>query len=130
MARLVDEDGVALESKIQRDVMRHLEARGWFVLRLTGNAFQTGVPDLWAWHPEHDFRWIDLKRPDRYDFTKAQKAKWPKWHAAGVGVWIMTGVEDYGKLFGPPNWRDYWKDRYGDLDDAINQLAQRHREDL
>ena len=129
MARLTDDEGEQLEAGIQRDVIAYLRLRGWFVIRLTGNAYQTGIPDIWAWHPKFDFRWIDLKRPDRYDFTAAQKAKWPQWHAAGVGVWIMTAAsqEEYDKLFSPPNWRDYWKQRYGNLDDTIDALAAQRR---
>jgi hypothetical protein len=129
MARLTDKDGEDLEFKLQRDLKAYLKRRGWFVQAFTGNAYQTGVPDLFVFHPDHDFRWIDLKRPDRYEFTKAQRAKWPEWHAGGVGVWILTGIHDYDKLFGPPNWRDYWKERYGNINDEIDELAREYARD-
>jgi len=115
------------EFKIQRDLMEHLRLRGWLVERTHGNLFQVGFPDLYIAHPKWGTRWIDVKRPGHYSFTKAQKVKWPIWDSFGIGIWILTAAtqEEYDKLFGPPNWRDYWKASWGeipDIDDLLDQI--------
>jgi len=103
------------EYKIQNRFVRYLEDRGWLVERMIGNMYQFGIPDLFVSHPKYGQRWIDIKNAGEYDFTTRQIQKWPVWEAHGVGIWIITGDEDYEKLKGPPNWRNYWKTRYGDL---------------
>ncbi len=107
------------EFYIQRDLIEYLKARGWLVERMIGNAFQLGIPDLFCYHPKWGYRWIDVKQPGRYSFTKAQKIKWPEWETYGVGIWIVTSAdqEGYNKLFAPPNWREYWKASWGELPD-------------
>lgn len=117
------------EAKIQRDLIEYLKARGWLVERMIGNAYQTGIPDLYCHHPKWGTRWIDVKRPGKnYSFTKAQKIKWPLWDSFRVGVWILTAAtqEEYDKLFGPPNWRDFWKASWGqvpDIDALLDKLS-------
>jgi hypothetical protein len=100
------------EYYIQKDLVVMLRARGWYVERMIGNAFQYGIPDLFVAHTKWGQRWIDVKRPGKnYSFTKAQKQKWPVWEAFGIGIWILTAAdqENYDRLFAPPNWRDYAK---------------------
>lgn len=115
-----------LEWYIQKDVVVYLEAEGWDVERLTGNAFQVGIPDLNAAHPKWGERWIDIKVPGKYSFTKAQRLKWPRWEKFRRGIWIMTAAnqEQYDLLFHPPNWRDYWKPSYGELPDVDYLMEQ------
>lgn len=104
------------EWTIQRDVIRYLRERGWWVERLIGNAYQKGIPDLLIAHPKYGIRFIDVKNPISYEYTKAQCQKWPIWSKYNIGVWILTAAteEEYDKLFKEPNWRDYWKPRYDD----------------
>ncbi len=99
------------EWHIQRDVKKMLETRGWHVERLIGNMFQTGIPDLYCFHKKWSERWVDVKQPKKYNFTKAQRYKWPLWEKAGLGIWILVAAtqEEYDKLFKPPNWRSYIK---------------------
>ena len=99
---------------IQRDLMRYLRQRGWHVERTHGNLFQQGFPDLYVSHKEFGQRWIDVKNPVSYRYTKAQIQKWPIWDSYGIGIWIITGATeaDYDKLFQPPNWQEYWKPSY------------------
>lgn len=113
------------EAKIQREFIAYLQARGWRVERMIGNALQMGIPDIYVMHSKYGTRWIDLKNPIDYEFTKAQRRKWPRWEEHGVGIWIITGWadEDYAKLFESPNWRDYWKDKYDEEED-VNELLQ------
>ena len=111
------------EYKIQTDFIAFLKDRGWHVERMVGNAFQMGIPDIYAAHPKYGQRWIDLKNPGRYELTKAQRKKWPIWERFGVGIWIIVAAdeEEYDKLFRPPNWRRYWKAKY---DEEIEELKE------
>jgi hypothetical protein len=105
-----------LESAIQRDVKKDLESRGWHVEVFTCNAYQKGIPDLYAYSDTGDdegcHRWIDIKRPKGGTLTKCQCQKWPIWEGIGLGVWILTGPGQEEILFGPPNFREWWKPRY------------------
>lgn len=115
------------EFSIQNDVVKFLKDRGWYVERLIGNALQVGIPDLYVYHKKYGERWVDIKNPASYEYTKAQKWKWPKWHEAGIGVWIMVAAtqEEYDKLFQPPNWKAYWKKKYDiDLDQLLNEMDE------
>ena len=105
------------EAKIQKALIRFLEDRGWLVEPTHGSAYQKGFPDLWCYHPQYGYRWIDCKVEGRYSFTKAQKIKWSEWATHGVGIWILTEATEvaYDKLFREPNWSDYWKESWGVL---------------
>jgi len=111
---------------IQRDLKKFLKIRGWLVEQTHGNLFQDGFPDLFIAHPRYGVRWIDCKVPGRYEFTRAQRQKWPIWDSYGIGIWILTAAtqEEYDKLFAPPNWKDYWKDKYGvpDIEELLREL--------
>lgn len=102
---------------IRRDLIAFLKARGWYIEITHGSLYQTGFPDLYAMHEKWGQRWIDCKQPKHYSFTKAQKIKWPLWEAKGTPIWILTAAtqEEYDKLFGAPNWRDYWKPSWGSI---------------
>lgn len=119
---------------IQRDLIKFLKIRKWRVERMTGNAFQKGIPDLYCFRRDYGERWIDVKAPGKYTFTKDQKRKWPGWDADGIGIWILTAAnqEEYDKLFKPANWRDYWKPSWGeipDIDDLLDSITLDDDED-
>jgi hypothetical protein len=118
------------EAAVQRRVIEFLEARGWLVEVMHGNAFQKGIPDLFLWHPHLGFRWVDVKLPKGSVLTKAQCQKWPKWEEAGLDIHIMVDAteEEYQKLFGPANWREMWKPRYDEylleIEDIIQEILE------
>jgi hypothetical protein len=114
------------EYKIQKDIIVFLTARGWHVERIIGNAYQSGLPDLVAFNPKWGTRWIEIKNDGRYTFTKAQRRKFPVFERYNVGIWILTSAtqEQYDLLFKEPNWRDYWKDSWGDIPDIDKLLAE------
>lgn len=99
------------EYQIQQNIVTFLEARGWHVERLIGNAFQSGLPDLLVFHPKWGYRFVEVKYAKRYSFTAAQKRKFPVLEKFGVGIWILTAATqaEYDKLFKGPNWRAYVK---------------------
>ena len=116
--------------KSKGDLADFLRARGWLVERMLADAFQNGIPDLYIHHPKWGSRWVEVKRPDNYSFTKAQRRKWPEWEKSGVPIWILTAATDeqYGLLFGPPNWLDFWKPSFQipDVDAMIDELASEY----
>jgi len=101
------------EAKVQADLIKYLTARNWFVNETHGNWFQSGFPDLYATHPIHGQRWIEVKDPlrkgNRSLFTPAQQEKFPRWACHRIGIWVLKGAteSEYGKLFNPPNWMVY-----------------------
>lgn len=113
------------EYVIQREFIQYLKNRNWLVERMIGNAYQMGIPDIYVAHEKYGSRWIDLKNPVSYEFTRQQRIKWPIWAKHGVGIWIITAAtdEEYHKLFKPPNWRDYWKSKY-DEEPTIDQMLE------
>lgn len=118
---------------IQEDLREFLETRGWMVERIIGNALQMGLPDLYAHHPTWDGRWIDVKVAGAYSFTKAQRKKWRYWEKFNCGVWILTAADEteYAKLFGPANFRDYWKPSWDkhderDIDAMVDEMSASH----
>lgn len=107
----------ARESTIQRRVRDALRSDGWHCEVLSCNAYQKGIPDLYAFKVvrggDEIHRWIDVKKPKGSTLTKHQIQKWSAWEKIGLGVWILTGEEDHNRvLLGPPNWRKWWKPRY------------------
>lgn len=114
------------EWHIQQALIEFLEHREWEVDATHGSVYQTGFPDLFIQHVRWGTRWIDCKVKGRYSFTNAQKIKWPKWEKKGTGIWILTAADqsEYDKLFKPPNFRDYWKAKWGDLPDIDKLLDE------
>jgi hypothetical protein len=116
------------EYGIQRDIVIYLKARGWHVERLVGDAFQRGLPDLLVVHPKFGLRFVEVKNDGEYNFTKAQKQKFPVLDKYGLGIWILVGADEknYDKLFAPPNWKDYWKASWGevDIDALLDELEE------
>lgn len=96
------------EAKIQKALISFLQKKGWIVKVTHGNIYQQGLPDLYCIHENFGQRWIDVKNPKAYSFTRAQKDFWPEMIKCGVGVWILTAAtkSEYEKLFKPPN---LWK---------------------
>lgn len=109
MRKTVKTTKMELESSIQDRVREFLRLRGWKTFRLHGNAFQKGLPDLYAAHPLHGPRWIEIKRPKDYKFTQHQKRVFPELESAGEKIWILVDatMNEYMKLFEAPNWREY-----------------------
>ena len=126
------------EYYIQNKWVDFLTAKGWLVERLIGNAYQTGIPDLYLAHPKYGSRWVDIKVYGSYNFTKAQKYKWPLWEEYGIGIWIIGAkdnesctknhmIYEHEFLLGPPNWRKFWRDSWDkkeDLDALLDDCIE------
>jgi len=124
---------------IQNKWVDFFEHKGWLVERMIGNAFQQGIPDLYLFHPDHGARWCDIKVYGRYNYTSAQRHKWPLWDSYGLGVWIIGArnrkectkafmIKEYNEvMFNPPNWRNYWKDSWNESPDVDRLLKEIER---
>lgn len=93
------------EAKIQEKWIAFLRAREWMVKETHGNMFQAGFPDLFAAHAKYGARWIEVKNPESYKFTPAQREWFPQFMAAKCGIWLLFECEqsEYDKLFQPSN---------------------------
>lgn len=114
--------GRQLESVIQKDIVKFLTLRGWLVHETNMNHMEQGWPDLNAMHPKYGVRFIDVKRKERWIITPAQQQDWPMMHQFGFGPYIMTGANEaeYQKLFGPPNYMDYFSFTGDNTRDIMN----------
>ena len=100
--------------------------------RTIGNAFQIGVPDLFIAHPEVGAA-LDRRASNRERTTASPRPKSRNGRcgtAFGIGIWILTAAtqEEYDKLFGPPNWRAFWKESWGEVPDIDALLDELDRE--
>jgi hypothetical protein len=125
-----------LEVHIQRELIVFLKSREWHVERMLANTYQTGIPDLYCYHKKWAQRWVEVKRPNQYSFTLRQRQKWPEWEKASIGIWILTAAtqEQYDLLFGPPNWRQFWRSSFqtpskADVDAMIDELAREYEQE-
>lgn len=85
-----------------------LRKKGWIVKVTVGNMFMQGFPDLYATHAEYKSRWIEVKNPLSYSFTKAQKVEFPLLTYNGTNIWVLMAATEaeYKKLFRPPNFEE------------------------
>lgn len=102
------------ERIIQDAIIKMLRGYGWYVMETHGNMYQRGFPDLYTTHSQYRMRWVEIKNPDKYQFTPAQLECFPKMSANGSPIWVLTAPTkfEYDKLFGPENWYQYleiWK---------------------
>lgn len=99
------------EAIIQQNIITMLRQRGWYVKPTHGNTFQAGVPDLFCCHKDYGHRWVEVKNPRAYCFTKAQQIEFPLICKNGSGVWVLVAATEteYKKLFDKPNWYKYLK---------------------
>lgn len=97
------------ERRIQEEIKKVLTADDWYVKDTFGSIYQYGMPDLYACHKLWGARWIEVKNPDGYTFTPAQRKTFPLLMGHGVGVWILQDPSETSKLYQPMNWMYYLK---------------------
>jgi hypothetical protein len=94
----------ALEAKIQREIIRELHKNDWYAKSTHGNAFQSGIPDVYCCHRVYGPRWVEVKRPKLGHLEDSQYEVFSEWEQRNVGVWLLK-EPDLSPLFKPPNWR-------------------------
>ena len=97
------------EAKIQAAIVLMLRDKGWTCVETHGNAFQSGLPDIFACRKGIGHRWVEVKNPVAYSFTPAQRMIFPQLTSNGSGVWILVAAteQEYLKLMKPANWWMY-----------------------
>jgi len=50
------------------ELVSFLHDRHWHVERMSADAFQNGIPDLFCYHKKWGIRWVEIKRPVNYAF--------------------------------------------------------------
>ena len=97
------------EAKIQRAIIDKLLSWDWHVEVMFGNAYQCGIPDLYAMKKGQGTRWIEVKNPHSYAFTSNQKRKFPIFEKKGLKIWVICSDEkdELYKIQQEPNWRQY-----------------------
>lgn len=106
-----------LEKDHENELRRLMRSLGWHTEKAHGNLFQKGWPDFYAMHPGLKGveggrplqRWVEMKRPGQGELEQSQIILFRQWSSHGVGIWVLTTVADYDKLFQPPNWH-WWLD--------------------
>jgi hypothetical protein len=101
-----------LEKEKENELRAFMKKLGWHTEKTHGNLFQHGWPDLYCLHPtlaggSPMQRWVEVKRGGQGRLESSQVHKFSLWKKFGLGVWVLTGPEDYGKLFLPPNWWEF-----------------------
>lgn len=106
--------GKGPEQKVLEAVRKMMVLHGWYVKKIHGGKYQSGLPDLYCTMKIHGcgvHRWIEIKDPKRVGepFTSAQLETFPLLSANGTPVYVLTGAtqEDYEKLFKSENWWQY-----------------------
>ena len=95
------------EADIQKEIVKMLIRKTWFVKVMHASDQLSGVPDLWACHSIYGQRWIEVKLPNMEGskFTSAQKRDFPQMLSRHIGIWILTAANEsnYRRLFKPEN---------------------------
>ena len=93
------------EMRIQEEIETKLSLLQWYVKRIHGSIYQSGLPDLYLCHVKYGARWLEIKHPERYSFTEAQMTEFPKITARRIGIWIAQDPRDVPDiLHKPANW--------------------------
>jgi hypothetical protein len=99
------------ETKATKGLKDLMVAHGWSFVKIHGNKYQMGLPDVYAYHIRHGYRWIEVKiAPNFLEHTQVVRFK--DMSRQGIGVWILRGREDYDLLFRPPNYLQFIQLRY------------------
>jgi hypothetical protein len=89
------------EYKIQQDIIKYLQKRGWYVKIMTASLYLKGMPDLYATHRVYGPKFIEVKYEKSWHFTKDQKLVFPQLLGHGTKIWIMFQADkfNYDMLF-------------------------------
>ena len=97
------------EKRASEALVDLMQSHGWVIKRLNvsaGNYSTPGWPDYFAAHHKHGPRWIEMKIKGG-SLEESQIKFCTDFAAVKVGVWILTGPNDYKLLFEEPNWWQY-----------------------
>lgn len=91
------------EKEGQTRLVKLMTREGWYCKKTHGSMFSQDWPDLFALHPLHGCRWVEMKTPTG-TLSHGQIAEFSMWMKHGQGVWVCRDEKDYPFLFKEPNW--------------------------
>lgn len=90
-----------------RRLKKYMEGQGWYLKKLHGGAYQSGMPDYVAWHPRYGQRWIEMKAPGG-KLRHSQISMFRIMEKYGQHVYVLESEKHYGRLFSEKgNWFSY-----------------------
>lgn len=94
-----------METKLWITLKAAMRADGWYVKKMHGSKFQSGLPDVLAGHIKHGTVFIELKIPPN-TLSLRQQAEFRRMAQGGIRVYLIKSIEDYrsGVLLRAPNW--------------------------
>ena len=96
------------EMEIQIKIETKLSLLQWYVKRIHGSIYQSGLPDLYLCHVKYGQRWLEIKHPERYRFTEPQLKEFRLISMRRVGIWVAQAVHEVPELLHkPPNWHTF-----------------------
>lgn len=95
------------ETKASNTLRKFMEARGWYLVKLHGNVYQSGMPDLYCGHILHGYRWIEMKAPGG-KLRPSQMTRFAELREVGIEVYVLESYHHYDRLFKDRgNWLHY-----------------------
>lgn len=86
---------------------RYMKAQGWYVKKIHGGKYQSGLPDLYCHHPQHGHRWIETKVP-KGKLSDSQIQEFTRLHKACDKIYVLEDETHYYRLFATrDNWMEY-----------------------
>jgi Holliday junction resolvase len=83
------------EAKIQAEIIRVLQSRGWYVVKLIQTT-KNGIPDLII-HKIGITAYLEVKRPG-HKLAVLQQLRFDELKSVGIMAYMVTGVDDL-KMF-------------------------------
>jgi len=97
------------EAKGASRLCMYMRGEGWYLKKLHGGYYQSGMPDYVAWHPLHGQRWIETKAPGG-KISKVQFDMFKLMERYGQEVFILEDEKHYYRLFEKKgNWFEYFR---------------------
>jgi hypothetical protein len=80
---------------------------GWWIRKLHGNVFQSGLPDYVAAHRIYGMCFIETKAPGGF-LSETQRYEFMRWHKVGVKIFVVHDEKDYDIIkAGRANWMNH-----------------------
>ena len=97
-----------IEQEGQSRLVKELTKRGWYCIKLHGNKYQSGLPDLMCINKYHGIIFIECKKPGGV-LSDVQIAVFNKMSKHGAKIWILHDEHDLDCLYKNPNWQSFLK---------------------
>ncbi len=95
------------EAKGAKRLRLHMRAKGWYIKKLHGGRYQSGLPDLLCLHSLHGHRWVETKSPGG-KLRQSQIHEFTIMEQHGEQIYVLEDEKDYMKLFNKKgNWLQY-----------------------